>query len=321
MPEWTKDELLAVARDMREHGNLTAEQEDLFVDEEVVRRFDKFGGIIRTVLPSSKDVAETHDMDLDAAIENANVRSLMIDGVFDMQRDCSYLLHFNAPRVASRGGRAFRVRGGGEGVKLASPYVREKLRKKMAAVALEDLASLLIARSNNPGSRHYRFNGLDQTFEQFVAKSLLKGVKWKQQWVHGGDDGSEHFSPIVSPDMDETSPKVETMCCKKLYYPNKDNYPFVDMLYKGADGLVVGIQVTYGSKPRALEKSAWERLKTSLGITGNGQLHYVLCRPPLNIISETKDMVETKGFPVDELKSISIVTVAANYRLKGDMVV
>jgi hypothetical protein len=246
MPCWSLDELRLAGKVLREKGLVPKEVS--FADQDIVQRYQQFGGIIRYVLPASElNLKEAKLHQLDRVAEQDEQIQLMSANpdIEKKENGRPHVSHFLLQYDVDP--QTFDCRG----VKIASPQI------------FEDLAHTISNKSLTEGCVSLRnmFDGfLTQQsfkFELVVANGITrKSLKWQ---IH--DKESQQWRPFQFPDLKlrcfaiDRTPAFAQMETGLLYRIDDPHFPLVDIFFKSAEDEVTGIQVTFAAshaKPRTV---------------------------------------------------------------------
>ena len=244
MPKFKKEELLAIGKYLRDHDLVPNSLKADYEDDKISERFERFGGIIRHVLPTTEGSKGDSERRQSEAISTCDVGKLLRQRAnIEMPEFSHYLLQYEVLIDGDKPFAEFQM-------DLASDFVEDQLTKQMNESSVYELSRALI-QNDETG---YLNDSIGRIFENWVFKSLtsVKGVKWKKQAARrgearrGDDDGSwEPLELRLSPE-EAAAPSYADMKPGVLYYSHNPNYPFADLVFKENDkeGTLVLIQVT-----------------------------------------------------------------------------
>ena len=277
MPVFTKDELLAIGRDMRGQPGFSEELRELYTDEGIGSRFDVFNGIIRHVLPQSQDGLMNSHRKRKEATETVNAQNFLYGtiengmmshylGVYDVERDKNGNHNFTSYTLKS-----------------AAPDVETILEQRMKKISLMEKIEVM-QRFSSFGMN--KFDAVPLVYENLVAEHLtsVRGVSWMQRSVliegssgkskgkgeHKGE--GEPLLPLsvrLAKPESGTVPRFADMKPNVLYRSATKNFPFCDMLYLAESGekkKLVCVQVSIeGSGKRKVEPGPFQEFCERLG--------------------------------------------------------
>jgi hypothetical protein len=211
MPVWTEAESLAVGKTLS----------PALPEEEVKKRFQEFGGILRYVF-GSEDVQEEARSNRRQAITEVDLRYLLAAATIEDVRVSHFIAQFSKiPTRDTEKSKAFRSFE----IDLVSEEVEKELQDKMKALSIYDKIVTLMKNDQSPG---YFSKLCRDIYEEVIAERLVQGVIWQQR----GNLSKEYSEFKLQFPSSTTLPLFSTMENDTLYRPLKENYPLADIIYK-----------------------------------------------------------------------------------------
>jgi hypothetical protein len=288
MPGWSLDELQMVGAYIASHcnrnrGDFTPDaikEADLTPDA-IEERFNRFGGIFRHVIPSSKMVVDQAERNQEMTLANAKAVHTFVMGTDIEKTDerkenvSHFLLHYKI-HYGNKNKDEFRHFD----MEVASNYVRKQLSKNsVSALELVDMCSSL--RLMFIGGR----TKTPELFENVVYHMLrIKRDEWKEWKIWNGKCWVDHEWPEFSGGevVEIGQEKIMDMKPGILYYPADRNFPLVDFLFvKEKQGCkeFCGIQVTF-DEHHDKKLSVYKKFYDSVGLKLNSKFSiYFVPRP------------------------------------------
>lgn len=244
MPCWTLEELLLAGRVLRERKK---EPDGVsFSDEQIINRFNQFGGIIRYVLPSLSGYVDLIQRRQAVAASESTQRSRILS---------------QYPDIAVRQGYTTEISHH------LMQYVVDydtflPLRLKVASKPVLNIIAMAISDNDfaeGCSSLKRMFNGRQTERPDVFELMVTQGIARQYFVWHIHLDG--HWQPFDFPKMKiqrlakDKTPTFAEMQAGLLYRIDDCLFPLVDMFYKSADDEVTGIQVTFAAshaKPAAV---------------------------------------------------------------------
>ena len=241
MPVYTKDELLAIGRDMRSRPDfLEMELDELYTDQGISDRFDVFNGIIRHVLPKSQNDVETSHKERTKAMQTVDALKFL-NGDIEDGKVSHYLAVYDVDKDEN-GDYVFTSHT----LKSAAPDVKTTLEKKLKKISLDEKISVMehfVADGTN------KFDSVASVYEDLIADHLASdgGAEWEQRSVSTADPSVKakqvtQSAPTASrpatvklnvklAKSEDTVPVFAEMKPNVLYRSLNKSFPFCDMLY------------------------------------------------------------------------------------------
>jgi hypothetical protein len=175
MPVFTKKELVAIGRDMRARPDFDAEllKSGFYSDEAIQGRFDTFNGIIRHVLPSSRERLDTAFVERAEQLNTIDAAAFL-RGSIESKDVSHYMAIYNVPKDQASGVYGF------TSFVLApvAADVESRLHLRVKEISLNDRIKEL-QRYSSTGIN--KFGAVPSIFESVVADHLLRGVKRRKR--------------------------------------------------------------------------------------------------------------------------------------------
>ena len=260
MPVWTLEELLTVGDDIHAHVKDDSVK-DLLTPENIVSRYNRFGGIFRYVLPENADSVLQAELAQDIALHRTKPLDVYVPGdnierVDEMKENVSHLvLQYNVSKSKPTDGRtpftSFRMR-------YASAYVQNNLWTRITdQQMLESIEGLRLMFRGGVAINYLLFE--DVVFNLFTR---VKNCTWT---IRDSDVKFEfditHGKVVARYDEEKVLQAVESGC---LYRSVNKRFPVCDMLWKDSKLGWCCIHVTFSkhhSKKQDTYKSLFKVLK------------------------------------------------------------
>ena len=234
MPPWTLPELLAVGEFVRKRSP----NQVPLSPEDISKRYYEFGGIFSHVFASDMMSIRRNQ---EVAIQSLDPRLFLLDEIDEERRGVS---HFIAQyQVDTEGPVAYRDAH----FHFTSDSIRTRVESRFMAMDLDHKVRLLIKSDESPsflrslGPRFY------EIYEEVVAVRLRQGVCWQKKNLT--DSNFSEFILRLTKMVEGQPPIFADMEPDVLYKSLVSTHPAVDMMYKTADGLLYGLQVTTQEGP------------------------------------------------------------------------
>jgi len=327
MPVFTKDELLAMGRDMRSRPDFPKKElNELYTDQGINDRFDVFNGIIRHVLPTSQDDLETSHKERQKAIKTVDALSFL-NGDIEDGKVSHYLAVYDVDKKEN-GDYKF----SSHTLKSVAPDVKTTLEQKMKQISLVEKINVMehfVASGTN------KFDSVALVYESLIADHLASdgGVEWEQRRVSIAADPSaktikatKKAPPQSAPEAshpatvklnvklvksEDTVPLFAEMKPNVLYRSLSKSFPFCDMLYlknSGSDATkkkLVCVQVSIeGKGKRNVDLGVFSKFCERLGWGPTPTpeqlaiIEYVYC--PLPSLAEKASVTFAEGMGISE---------------------
>ena len=241
MPVYTKDELLAIGRDMRSRPDFPEmELDELYADQGISDRFDVFNGIIRHVLPMSQIGLRDSFKEREGAIDAVDALSFL-NGDIEDGKVSHYLAVYDVDKDEN-GEYDFTSHT----LKSAASDVKTTLEEKLKQISLVEKISVMrrfVANGTN------KFDSVASVYEGLIADHLASddGVEWEQRSVSTADPSVKankvtQSAPTASrpatvklnvklAKSENAVPVFAEMKPNVLYRSLNKSFPFCDMLY------------------------------------------------------------------------------------------
>eukprot|EP01036_Dinobryon_divergens_P026202 gene26202-34823_t len=216
-----EDELLEIGRHMRQQPDFPVQLSELYSDDAIRQSFNKYGGIIRHVLPHSVTTSKLLKAEKSRAIGSIDWRNYFANPDIESP----HISHFIAKYMVN------------------PPYFDE-ISYTLVNADLERLAEDYINKLTLQDQifilRNYGSNNIVQvstspTYEYIVAHLLVDGVPLMRRSMKQSADGYTEtlFAPKLAPKVETKSvPFFADMKMRTLYKPPPGrNFPFVDLYY------------------------------------------------------------------------------------------
>ena len=274
MPCWTLNEIKAVGAHVASNR---ADMKDFYSPEEIEKRFEQFGGIIRYVLPPNQKALNAAKREQQARLHSTKRFHFAvgqdIEKTDDMKENISHhILQYNVKYHGPEGSfTSFSLVS-------SSKFVTEYMKNQVLSVneldeAVRRLQLMLIGAEYN-----------ENLFEAVVSSCISQGklnceVYENESWV------KHDFGKMVLEHLPKEEEDVSKMKPGCLYSPADPKFPLVDFIYVKEDikkngREVFSIQVTKAnrhSKPLTTHRSCLKRLGLD---EKKDTLHiYVACDP------------------------------------------
>jgi hypothetical protein len=327
MPVFTKDELLAMGRDMRGRPDFPKKKLDkLYTDQGINDRFDVFNGIIRHVLPKSQNDVETSHKEREKAIQTVDAISFLYGDIED-GKVSHYLAVYEVDKKEN-GDYDFTSHT----LKSVAPDVKTTLEKKIKQISLVEKINVMehfVAGGTN------KFDSVALVYESLIADHLASdgGVEWEQRSVSIAADPSakaikatKKAPPQSAPEAshpatvklnvklvksEDTVPLFAEMKPNVLYRSLNKSFPFCDMLYlknSGSDATkkkLVCVQVSIeGKGKRNVDLGVFSKFCERLGWGPTPTpeqlaiIEYVYC--PLPSLADKASVIFDEGVGISE---------------------
>ena len=327
MPVFTKDELLAMGRDMRGRPDFPKKKLDkLYTDQGINDRFDVFNGIIRHVLPKSQNDVETSHKEREKAIQTVDAISFLYGDIED-GKVSHYLAVYEVDKKEN-GDYDFTSHT----LKSVAPDVKTTLEQKMKQISLVEKINAMkrfVASGTN------KFDSVALVYESLIADHLASdgGVEWEQRSVSIAADPSakaikatKKAPPQSAPEAshpatvklnvklvksEDIVPLFAEMKPNVLYRSLNKSFPFCDMLYlknSGSDATkkkLVCVQVSIeGKGKRNVDLGVFSKFCERLGWGPTPTpeqlaiIEYVYC--PLPSLADKASVIFDEGVGISE---------------------
>jgi hypothetical protein len=244
MPKYSLVELLDIGREMREdpdNADIPADLHDLYSDESIRRRYGKFGGSIRRVLPAMLGDEARHQVDLGRIVDDANVLSVR-NSMKDMRQlthSSSYLVQWTATKTLRNSSEIatddvasdqfkpalWKYDFGELETGWASREAEHKLKLKFAELSLGEIREEL--------RTIYATNPLDPLVASYFEAVAVHAFQEDRKLARKFGMEAQYCD----------------MANDTLYYPPDPQFPGCEAYYKSEDGRLHLVQVkTYGQK-------------------------------------------------------------------------
>ena len=297
MPCWTLNELQLVGAHVR--SKCEARLQGFYSPEEIEKRYEKFGGIIRNVIPKDDSLVDQVDQQLNSALKHTTLFDLSkvaIDneGVDHLQKSITpFILHYDVQYGDRHDGDSdleftkFTTSRASEHVYAAFLEKLRKMTDQQFVMAVDYLLQM--------------FNQAVQpsplVFEVVTAESIVR--KYGTWRVFQDGSWCEHVWPPIEKisSVAKYFENVEDMVPGVLYYPADRRFPLLDFVYveeeqkEKENKQVFGIQFAFAeshSKPVSVYEKAFSRL----GLEKNDELRIYVVPSPRH----AKTYVERKDF-------------------------
>ena len=311
MPVFTKEELVAIGRDMRTRPDFNSALENLYSDDEIQGRFEIFNGIIRHVLPQNQD-------EVRQVLQERNVALEGIDAVKFLYGDIEnqIISHYAAVYTVftDKNGKYDFLTFQLSPVNLE---VVKILNERLKRISLNDRIFILRRYSETKVDK-YRM--VPAVFESVVADHLIStgGVNWRQRssTVSVGKTTEPPSLPLTLPlvlKLDHRNagvPTYEDMVPMVLYKSYNVIFPFCDMVYKeqtkdGREGKLVCIQMSLEANgKRDVKAGAFQKFCAHMGWGEHpskeqiDRISYVYCPDPA--LADKAKVTFEAGVGIDE---------------------
>ena len=318
MPVFTKNELVAIGRDMRTRPNFPKSLQALYTDEDIGARFDTFNGIIRHVLPESQKCLLESRQERSKAIQAVDPLNFLRGDIEDGK-----VSHYLAVYEVARGeDGVFDFTS--HSLKTVAPDVKTTLENRLNSLSLMEKIDAM-RRLSQTGMN--KFDSAATIYESLVADHLLSdyGVSWKQRRVviadssvkaKTGPKGSKVSPPdtvlfaVKLTQSSDNVPRFKDMKRNVLYRSLNKSFPFCDMLFLEQDPeskktWLVCVQVSIeGKGKRSVGLSAFQDFCKRLGWDASqmpemlGMIKFVYC--PLPALADKAAVTFEEGVRISE---------------------
>jgi hypothetical protein len=245
MPKYSLVELLGIGREMREdpdNADMPADLHDLYSDVSIRRRYGKFGGSIRRVLPTFHGDERRHQADFDHIVDQANVLSVR-NSMKDRRQltdSSSYLVEWTATKTLRNSSEIttddvasdqfkpalWKYDFGELETGWASREAEHKLKLKFAELSLGEIRDEL--------RTIYAPNPLDPLVASYFEAVAVHAFQEDRKLARKFGMEAQYCD----------------MANDTLYYPPDPQFPGCEAYYKSEDGRLHLVQVskTYGQK-------------------------------------------------------------------------
>ena len=263
-PVYTKTELLAIGRDMRQPARgFPSDVGDLYSDANISQRFDAFNGIFRYVLPESMEKAFDYLEERDGYLNEMNPKDLIdVDPSTMVQRKAgSFALMYDVGRRPD-GERDFFTKA----FMYAGPHVATMVRNAYMKKKFDDL--LYKVRYADELKKIPPKDNIPWMFEEVVSRYLTtgKGVRWE---LRRAGNSSVVTSPVVEEKLKGPikgfPASYAEMKGNTLYRSMMPGFPFCDMMFKNDKGTLVCIQVSWDPN-REVKASPFQKYCHAMGL-------------------------------------------------------
>ena len=329
MPVFTKNELVAIGRDMRARPDFDAEllESGFYSDEAIQGRFDTFNGIMRHVLPSSRQSLKTAFVEREEQL-NTIEAAAFLRGNIESKDVSHYMAIYDVPKDQANGVYDF------TSFVLApvAADVESRLHLRVKETSLKDRINEL-QRYSATGIN--KFGAVPSIFKSVVADHLLGGVTWRKRSAkprHDEDAAAktakgEKNKALAAPPAASTDPLelrlplptlsplgdvpvYDKMLPNVLYRSLNKNFPFCDMVYLDDGGgttrpsKVVCVQVSIEGRGRRVSKKVLDKFCAHLGWGASptpeqlALIEYVYC--PLPALADKAAVTFDEGVGISE---------------------
>jgi hypothetical protein len=318
MPVFTKNELVAIGRDMRTRPNFPKSLQALYTDEDIGARFDTFNGIIRHVLPQSQKRLLESRQERFKAIQAVDPLNFLRGDIEDGK-----VSHYLAVYEVARGeDGVFDFTS--HSLKTVAPDVKTTLENRLNSLSLMEKIYAMRLFSQTGMNK---FSSVATIYESLVADHLLSdyGVSWKQRRVVIADSSVKaktgpRGSKVSPPDTvlfavkltqsSDNVPRFEDMKPNVLYRSLNKSFPFCDMLFLYQDPesgktRLVCVQVSIeGKGKRSVGLLAFQDFCKRLGWDASqmsemlGMIMFVYC--PLPALANKAAVTFDEGVKISE---------------------
>eukprot|EP01031_Cornospumella_fuschlensis_P034062 gene34062-41230_t len=286
MPLYREDEMVAIGLDMAKQADFPADLAGMYTEDEISKRYQILGGVLRTVLPSSAaeydSALKRRTIAVDSLRNRAPLEALnSISSVSEMQdKALSNSIALMDVPLTDDGKYRFKEY-------IVSPLaeLREKLRDYVKQLTLGEKMDMLISAEktgafNNAISCRMAYQDIIYELLTSEAKSKAEAnisLSWSaREAAWGFGDGEALATKEKGPGAVNVNASVEgdhlaskptwrplnlpafrryarwndmtwdTLQPLLLVFPSDENYPFIDLFYKDIDDTLVVIQVWFG---------------------------------------------------------------------------
>ena len=296
MPVWKLDELQLVAGHIRENASDEFLKRAL-TSEEIEKRYNRFGGIFRYVIPYSEAALNSVEREQESVLANAKAVDTFIRGDEIEKRDDNkensshFLLQYNVNEKTFTNVRMM----------IASEFVKEKLDSQSPNDA-ELYCCIHELRYMFQGGKKENPHCFEYVVFHMLACSLFMWTVYKdgQGWVKR--DFKFSSTRVVA--RYEEEDVLKNMQTGVLYYPVYPQFPAVDQLWveenDSGQREYFSVQVTF-AQSHTKSKTVYEKLYASLGLKKEERVNvYVVPNPKY---AETYAKLKKEQFFTPQLKS------------------
>ena len=262
-PVYTKEELLAIGRDMRQPARCPRSNlHDLYSDNNISQRFDLYGGIFRFVLPSTVSAASQDEDNRKAFFQETDFTAIV-------DVPSSEIVHHAAGTFALLYDVCRRDDGTWDFLRHSFKYAGMEVERKIReAYTKMDVAKMLQAL-RNADEFDTKGDNIPWKLEEVVAQYLTasSGVCWELRSV---GTCTAKVPPRLEGKLKRVDAAVryEDMEVNTLYRPLESSFPFCDMMYKDEEDTLVCIQVSW-SPERTLKPGPLGEFCHAVGLCAN----------------------------------------------------
>jgi hypothetical protein len=324
MPVFTKDELLAIGRDMRSRPDFSKmELDEIYTDQGISDRFDIFNGIIRHVLPKSQNGLETSHKERAEAMQTVDALSFLY-GTIENGKVSHYMAVYEVDKD-KKGDYVFTSHT----LNSVAPDVKTTLEQKMKKISLNEKIDVM---EHFVSSGTNKFDSVALIYERLIADHLASegGVECEQRSVSltvpsvKANKSTKKVPPQSAPTASRPATvrlKLTVMLAKSenavpvfaqmkpnvLYRSPKKNFPFCDVLYLEDLGSDSGATATTKKKLVCVQVSIEGKGKRNvdLGVFSKFCEHLGWGPSPTQ---EQLDLIEYVYCPLPSLADKAVVT-------------
>jgi hypothetical protein len=264
MPCYTQDELVAIGKYLRENNRVPEGMENKYQEDAIKKRFYKYGGIIRHVLPQDQyQLDETEAAQSQAISDVASqigIGRILTSSTLEDPQVSHFIAQYEVPRET----KGKKIRFKRPPLNFVSEGVADQLRDSISRVSSEVAIKTLI-RNDETGFMSHLCPLLYENLLYDLITSA-KGLKCQRRMLkldsdetskvkdrkRSQSDGWVDYELKLDSAIRGSSPPYSEMAINTLYYPTKVNFPMAEFFYKKEDGTLVAFQVTRQNKPPKL---------------------------------------------------------------------
>ena len=257
MPTYTCDELLAAGDYLLKRGRVTDDMTELYSPDEIKKRYNDFGGIIRHALPDSVTILGDIYKKSELAVGNCDAKGIISNlNTIEDEMVSSFVMAMVVQRSGLERFRNFNTT-------FVSDNIRIKIEEKVMSVSLADRITVLL-KNDQSGV----YDKQSQNLYEGVLATLFTtppGVIWTQRIALA--DELVEFKVKLQSIQRGSCPKFKDMVWGVLYWPSQDNFPAVEFFYKSEEGNLMAFQVTrQKNKEKIVKVSAYEKFLMEVGL-------------------------------------------------------
>ena len=283
MPIYELWELLLVGEVFRAALNDTDDRLSLFAERDIRNRFEKYNGIIRHVLPSSKAIEKDVEAKQNNAIQNCSSKVLhlyKLDGLPDVSNNLAVVI------VKKDGENAFRKSG--MRIMLANKSIQNMVLEKNAERTMSTLRNWLMAqdRKIDDIGEAQLIEYDRRNYEYYFMASLRKGIQWELREVNPETNSTRNTirKPFVLKIKEKSIGVVliySLMTPEVVYMPEIPNFVIADVLLKrtNSDLYIFNMKTGVTALNVKIDAVEFKRLLNVLSMTdieARDRLHYVV---------------------------------------------